>query len=199
MKKALLASAIMLAATTANAAGFGYSYLELGFGEAGIVEDNDGDALFFGGSAQLQRGLSVIGSFYTLDFDNDADGEIFTAGLQFNTPIGSRTDFVGSVQLINAEVEWERTVRVGRYEIDVERGSVDDTALLLRGGIRHSVQQNLQLEGDISYNTNDLWEDDEVGIKAAVRFYADRQLSIAVGVASDQELDGLFISGRYDL
>lgn len=197
MKKALLASAIMLASTTANAAGFGYSYLELGFGEAGTVNGDDGDALFFGGAAQLQRGLGVIGSFYTADFGRHADGEIFTAGLQFNTPIGGKTDFVGSVQLINAEVEWESSEC---YWLDRDcKYSVDDTGLLLRGGIRHLVQQNLQLEGDVSYNTNDLWEDDEVGIKAGVRFYADRQLSVAVGVASDQELDGVFISGRYDL
>lgn len=193
MKKALLASALMLASTTAGAAGFSYNYLELGFGEV-----DDGDGLFFGGAAQLQRGLGVIGSFYTLDFDDDADGEIFTAGLQFNSSVGARTDFVGSVQLINAEEEGVEEVRVGRV-VYRDPYSVDDTGLLLRGGLRHSVQQNLQLEGDISYNTNDLWEDDEVGIKAGVRFYADRQLSVAVGVASDQELDGLYISGRYDL
>ncbi len=199
MKKALLASAIMLASTAANASGFGYSYLELGFGEAGTEGGEDGDALFFGGAAQLQRGLGVIGSFYTVDFGDNVDGEIFTAGLQFNTPLGAKTDFVGSVQLINAEVEWEWK---GCHWYDPERvcrGSKDDTGLLLRGGIRHLVQQNLQLEGDVSYNTNDLWEDDEVGIKAGVRFYADRQLSVALGVASDQELDGVFISGRYDL
>lgn len=199
MKKALLASAMVLASATANAAGFGYSYLELGFGETDSAGENDGDALFFGGAAQIQRGLSVLGSYYTLDLDDGFDGEIFTGGLQFNTPIGARTDFVGSVQLIYAEVEWDRAVRVGRYYIDYDKGSVDDTGLLLRGGVRHSVQQNLQLEGDVTYNTNDLWEDDEVGIRGAVRFYADRQLSVAVGVASDQELDGLFISGRYDL
>lgn len=191
MKKALLASALMLASTTAGAAGFGYSYLELGYGEV-----DDGDALFFGGAAQLQRGLGVIGSFYTMDFDDDIDGEIFTAGLQFNTPVGAKTDFVGSVQLINAEVESK--IYRGRF-LGTEIESEDDTGLLLRAGIRHALQQNLQLEGDISYNTNDFWDNDELGIKAGVRFYADRQLSIAAGIASDQELDGLYISARYDL
>lgn len=191
MKKALLASALLLASSTAGAAGFGYSYLELGYGEV-----DDGDALFFGGAAQLQRGLSVIGSYYTIDFDEDADGEIFTGGLQFNTPLGAKTDFVGSVQLINAEIEYK--IYRGRF-LGTYTESEDDTGLLLRGGIRHALQQNLQLEGDISYNTNDFWEDDELGIKAGVRFYADRQLSFGVGIASDQELDGLYISGRYDL
>lgn len=191
MKKALLASALLLASSTAGAAGFGYSYLELGYGEV-----DDGDALFFGGAAQLQRGLGVVGSYYTIDFDEDADGEIFTGGLQFNTPIGAKTDFVGSVQLINAEIEYK--IYRGRF-LGTYTESEDDTGLLLRGGIRHALQQNLQLEGDISYNTNDFWEDDELGIKAGVRFYADRQLSIGVGIASDQELDGLYISGRYDL
>lgn len=186
MKKALLASAMLLASTTVSAADFRYNYLELGFGEV-----DDGDALFFGGVAEIQRGLGVIGSFYTLDFDNDKEGEYFTVGLQFNSPLNSKTDFVGSVQLINAEVEWEN--RWGR------NFSEDDTGLLLRAGLRHALQNKLQLEGDLSYNTNDFWDNDELGLKAGVRFYANCQLSIAVGVASDQELDGVYVSGRYDL
>lgn len=190
MKKALLASVMLLASTTAGAAGFGYSYLELGYGEV-----DDGDGLFFGGAAQLQRGLGVVGSYYTLDFDNDADGDIFTVGLQFNTSVGARTDFVGSVQLINAEVEYE----VYHNRFDRHTVSEDDTGLLLRGGLRHALQQNLQLEGDLSYISNDLWDDNELGIKVGVRFYADRKLSVAAGIASDQELDGIYVSGRYDL
>lgn len=190
MKKALFASALMLASTTAGAAGFSYSYLDLGYGEL-----DEGDALFIGGAAQVQRGMSVIGSFYTVDFDGDADGEILTVGVQFNTPVGPGTDFVGSVQLINAEVEQE--IYLGRF-VGTRTISEDDTGLLLRAGLRHSVQQNFQLEGDISYNTNDLWEDDEFGIKAGARVYFDRQLSMAVGVANDQELDGLYVSGRFD-
>lgn len=185
MKKTLLASALLLATTAASAADFNYTYGELGFGEG----PGDGDGLFFGGAVDLQQGFGIVGAYYALDFErgnvDDGDLDIFTIGVQFHTPLNNQADFVGSVQLINAEVDWGY-------------GDEDDTGLLLRGGIRFAIQQNLQLEGDLSYNTNDFWEDDELGIRAALRFYADRQLSIAGGVASDQELDGLFVSGRYD-
>lgn len=185
MKKTLLASALMLASAVATAADFKYTYGEIGYGEL----DHDGDALFFGGAVDIQQGFGVIGSFYALDFDDDADGTIFTIGGQFHTPINKQADFVASVQLINADVEW------GNCRGDC---SEDDTGLLLRGGIRFAIQQNLQLEGDISYNTNDFWDDDELGIKAGLRFFPDRKLSLAIGIASDQELDGLYFSGRYD-
>jgi hypothetical protein len=187
MKKTLLASALMLASAVATAADFKYTYGEVGYGEL----DDDGDALFFGGAVDLQQGFGIVGSYYAVDFDDDADGHIFTVGAQFHTPINNQADFVASVQLINADVEWDNCPSWADC-------SEDDTGLLLRGGIRFAIQQNLQLEGDLSYITNDFWEDDELGIKAGVRFFVDRQLSLAIGLASDQELDGLYFSGRYD-
>lgn len=191
MKKTLLASALLLAAAPAFAGNFNYTYIEGGYGEVDTGDDDDGDALFLGGSVDLQKGFGIIGSFYTIDFDEDVDGTIFTVGGQFHTPISSQADFVGSIQLINAEVEYD-----GRYGYD---DSADDTGLLLRGGIRFAIQQNLQLEGDISYIDNDFWDDDELGLKAGLRFFFNRQFSLAGGFASDQELDGLYISGRFDL
>jgi len=190
MKKTLLASALLLAASTASAANFNYTYGEIGYGEGPA----DGDGIFFGGAVDLQQGFGLIGSYYALDYDGgrwaeDGDFDIFTVGLQFHTALNNQADFVGSVQLINADADCEA---FGTDYCDDENG------LLLRGGIRFAIQQNLQLEGDLSYNTNDYWDDDELGIKAGLRFYADRQLSIAFGVASDQELDGLYVSGRYD-
>lgn len=186
MKKTLLAAALALLANSALAGNFNYTYIEGGFGE----EEDDGDALFLGGAVDLQQNLGLIGSLYSIDWDDDVDGTIFTAGLQFHTPINGQADFVGSVQLINAEIEWED--RFGRDE------SEDDTGLLLRGGIRFAIQRNLQLEGDISYISNDMWDDNELGLKAGLRFFPAPQFSIAGGIADDQELDGLFISGRFD-
>lgn len=192
MNKTLLAAALALAANTALAGNFNYTYIEGGYGEVDTGDDgDDGDALFIGGSVDLQQGFGIIGSFYTLDLGDDFDGTIFTVGGQFHTPISSQADFVGSIQLINAEVEYD-----GPYGYD---DSADDTGLLLRGGIRFAIQQNLQLEGDISYIDNDFWDDNELGLKAGLRFFFNRQFSLAGGFASDQELDGLYISGRFDL
>lgn len=188
MKKTLLATALVLAASPAFAAPFNYSYFEGGFGEG----RGDGDGLFIGGAMDLQQGFGLIGSYYSLDYEEgrfDGDLDIFTVGVQFHTPLNKQTDFVGSVQLINAD--WESRDFFG------SRYSNDDTGVLLRGGLRFAIQQNLQLEGDVSYISNDFWDDEELGIKAALRFFIDRNVSIAGGVASDQELDGLFVSGRY--
>ncbi len=192
MKKTLLASALLLAANSALAGNFGYTYVEGGFGEGPA----DGDGVFLGGAVDLQQGFGLIGSYYALEYDDrgdwhdEGDLDILTIGAQFHTPINSQADFVGSVQLMNAEWDCQHWWR--------HRGDEgDDTGLLLRGGIRFAVQQNLQLEGDISYITNDFWDDNELGIKAGLRFFVNRQFSIAGGIASDQELDGLYVSGRF--
>ena len=189
MKKTLLASALMLACASASAAGFKYTYGEVGYGDL-----DHGDALFFGGAVDIQQGFGLIGSYYSQDFDGGADGHIFTIGGQFHAPINRQLDFVGSIQLINAEREGRDCSSWGRCY----SWSDDDTGLLLKGGVRFAIQQNLHLEGDISYNTNDYWDGDELGIRAGVRFYPVREVSLALGVASDQELDGLYISGRFD-
>jgi len=185
MKKTILTAALLLASTAAMAADFKYTYGEVGFGEG----RGDGDGLFIGGAVDLQRGFGIVGAYYALDYDRgrnaDGDLDIFTLGVQFHTQLNMQTDVVGSIQLINAELDWNS-------------GNSDDTGLLLRGGLRYAFQQNLHFEGDLSYITNDYWDDDELGLKVGVRFYPAPQLSLAVGAASDQELDGFFVSGRYD-
>lgn len=188
MKRTLLASALMLATASAAAADFNYSYAEIGFGE---LDRFDADALYFGGAVDLQQGFGLIGSYYAVDGDRNWDGDILTFGGQFHGEINKQTDFVASVQLVHAEWEWDCWGRRGGCDDD-------DTGVLLRAGVRHAIQSNLHLEGDVTYNTNDFWDDDELGLRAGVRFYLDRQFSIAGGIAADQEFDGLFISGRYD-
>lgn len=189
MKKALISAALVLAAGSASAADFRYTYLEVGYGEAQI-QDTDGDSLFLGGAVDLQQGVGLIGSYYSMSMDNHVDGDVFTVGGQFHTKLNNQADMVASVQLIDADFDYRHN--------GVHYGD-SDTGLLVSAGLRFAVQQNLQLEGDISYNTNDFWDGNEFGLKAGARFFVDRQLSIAAGVASDQEVDGLYISGRYDL
>jgi len=185
MKKIFLSGALLLASTITMAADFKYTYGEVGFGEG----RGDGEGLFIGGAVDLQQGFGIVGAYYALDYERglneDGDLDIFTIGMQYHTQLNTQADFVGSIQMIHAE-------------LDRNRGDIDDTGLLLRGGIRYAFQQNLHLEGDLSYITNDFWDDDELGVKVGLRFYPASQLSMAVGAANDQELDGLYISGRYD-
>ncbi|CBL44495.1 hypothetical protein HDN1F_09120 [gamma proteobacterium HdN1] len=189
MKKLLVSGAFMLASATASAAGFNYTYVEGGYGEV-----DNGDAFFVAGSAQLQRGLSVIGSYHRVDFDGPFDGDIYTVGAQINTPVGPATDFFASASAVRMEVDTTRRVLWYR-----EKVTARDTGLLVRAGLRHQLQSNLHLEGDVSYNTNDFWDENELGIRGAVRYFFAPQVSAAVGFASDQELDGIFVSGRFEL
>ncbi len=188
MKKLLLASALVLASAAASAADFKYTYGEVGYGEG----YGDGDGLYFDGALDLPQGFGIMASLYKLDYDRrwgDGDFNILTLGAQFHAPINNQVDFVGSVQWVSADADCNFAGR------DV---CEDENGILLKGGVRFALQQNLQLEGDLSYNTNDYWDDNELGLRAGLRFYVDRQLSLAAGVTNDQELDGFYVSGRYD-
>ena len=187
MKKTLISAMMLMASSAALAGDFHYSYVEAGYGET----DHGGDGLFVGGAMDLKQGLGLIGSFYSQNLDHDVTRDILTFGGQFHTPLDNRTDFVASMQLVSADADCKNAFG---YDVCDSK-----TGLLARAGVRFTVQPKLQLEGDLSYNTNDYWDGSELGLKVGARYYVDPHLSLTAGVASNQENDGIYLGGRYDL
>jgi hypothetical protein len=187
MKAGLLALA--LGASSAANAEFNYSYIEGGFGEI-----DEGEALFAKGAFDLTKNFGLVGGIFIGDADPNVDVTAFEIGGQFHQPLKGNLSFHAGLQLLHIEAESSFTHPVfGTF-----KAKGDDTGFIANAGLRFQVQPKLQLEGDLKLSSNDMI-DDGLGAEGAVRYYFDPKLSVAGGLAVDTELDGLFVSVRYDL
>ena len=178
----LSAVALLAASAAASAANFSYDYLEGGFGEL----DNDGDVIQFGGSKGMDKAWGVLGSIGFADFGGNADGTVLQGGGFMHSAINTDADFYANIRLVYAE--W-----------DAPAGFDDnDIGFAAAGGIRYQIQDNFHVEGELSTYQLDPF-DDGLGLKIAARYFFDKQISVAGGVASKGDYDGIFVGVRYDL
>lgn len=183
----ILSLAALMAATGAAQAGpFSYNYIEGAFGEIdGGGWNDDGDAIYLGGAMELDKQFGLLGSLGLIDF-GPADGTVLRGGGLFHTPINKDLDFVGTLELVYSD--W-----------DVNgAGSDDDLGFAASGGVRYAVQDNFQIEGKLTVVEVDPY-DDGLGLSVGARYFMNKQLSAAAGIANDAEFDGIWINLRYDL
>jgi hypothetical protein len=203
VKASLLALA--MGASAANAAGINYNYVEAGFGQL-----DEGEAVFANGAVDINKNWGIVGGVEVGSVDvafGDADVFMLEGGVQFHETVKSNLSVHGGVKLLY--VEWES-------EVDGCAGipawarawsgcgmvsySADDIGFVGNVGLRFQVQPNLQLEGDAKLIVIDeAVAEDGFGVQGAARFFFSPQLSVAGGLAIDTELDGLFVSLRYDM
>lgn len=182
----VLAGVLGLSASVSHAA-FSYNYVEGGFGEI-----DDGEALFIGGSQQINQNLFVLGSLYSVDPNinlgitgYDGKGFYAEAGLGWSMPLAPQADFFATGQILYADLD-----------LPVDG---DDLGAVARAGLRYSPVSQIELEGSAALSDNDLLIDDGFGLSASARYYFMPQLSAAIGYSMDTELDGAFINVRYNL
>lgn len=179
MRKTLLATSLVLAAATAQAAPFSYNYVEGGFGEV-----DTGDALFVKGSAAVDKNLYVLGGLYAVDFDHGVNGTYLEGGLGYHLPLSKQADLFMSAQLLYGDV-------------DVP-GDHTDLGAILRVGARFTPVDKIELEGSLASSSNDMLVNDGLGVDVSGRYYINNQLSVALGLHSDTELDGVSLGMRYN-
>lgn len=177
-----LTTAIASAATTqnkGNTSAFSYDYVEGSFGE--YDQSNiDADAFYLGGAIGLDKQLAVLGSAGIIDTDF-GDVTVLRGGLLFHTPIEKNFDLFGALELAWVDTDFD-----------------DDFGFIATGGARVQIQDNFELEGKLTLTEVDPF-DDGLGFSVGARYYLDKQLSAAVGLASDTEFDGIWINLRYNL
>lgn len=180
VRRYVLAGVLALSAGVAAAAPFSYDYVEGGFGEV-----DEGDAFFVGGSNALDKNLYVLGNVYALDFNGDVNGMYVEGGLGYHVPLSAQADF-----FVNGQVLYANFNHVGHDD--------DDLGAIARAGVRFLPVPRLELEGSLALSSNDFLVNDGIGISASARYYFQPQLSAALGVSSDTELDGVYANVRYN-
>jgi hypothetical protein len=173
-----LAGVLAICAGAAQAAPFSYDYVEGGYGEV-----DRGDALFFGGSSAIDKNLYVLGAAHLIDFPNGIDGFYLQGGIGYHVPLTAEADFFINGQLLYADID--------------APGSDSDLGIITRAGLRFMPAPKVELEGALAFSSNDNLVDDGIGLNISGRYHFTDQLSGALGLNSDTELDGVSLSVRY--
>lgn len=188
LSRLFAASLLATATTAAGAATFSYDYVEGGFGE--VADAADADGIYLGGAHSLDKQFGLIGALGIIDYPG-GDGLVLRGGGIFHKPLQNNLDLFGSIELVYSDYEFRFGPFGGRFDDD-------DIGVAAALGLRYAVQDNFQLEGKLTLTEVDPF-DDGLGLLAGARYYIDRQLSAAAGIASDTEYDGIWINLRYDL
>jgi hypothetical protein len=189
VRKAVLIASILAAVASAQADELDYTYLEAGFGQVDIDGlDEDGDALFVGGSYGFGTNWLVFGEYSTAEFDAGAGAEVdfdqFVIGFGAHFPIANAVDFVGRIGYVDASADVSAPF-LGTV-------SVDDSGYALSGGLRALVAQRFELEGSIDYV--DFGDSDDTGISLSGLYRFTDLFSLGARLASSDDSDeyGLF-------
>lgn len=187
------ASSLLLAGTAAaQQTALSYNYVE-GNITKGEISDFDyttygaelsialGDTLFVKGT--LAEGESDDEVFGGLSSDN-VDISAYTLGLGAHLPISSRTDFVTEVSYIKNEIGFRG------FNQDADGYGVD-------AGIRTMLSDSVELAAGVNYVDGDDI-DGELGFSADARFYLSNRLSLSVGYAERDDVDGISAGLRFN-
>ena len=135
-----------------------YNYVK---GSLCIYPDADYDQSFMGvelqGSYLITPEIFALGGlqYLTDDFDLTA----IHAGAAYRYGLDNKTDIYGGLTIEHQDYD----------------GVFDDTALGLRGGIRHILNADWELGGQLRIVTGDL---DYVGMRGTARYFIDEDLSL---------------------
>jgi hypothetical protein len=177
MKKLLLLAALSIPATAAaqsNAAAapsrLSYTYGEVRYVD---VDNNGGDGIQLGGSVELDGNWILVGSFTTLDFNNNVDGTLLDIGG------GYVWDYTDDFDLFT-------TLRLVRGEVDTPVGDTDDTGFAFSAGTRGFLAPKFEIRGSI--NHIDVFDSDTY-LQIAGDYYFTEQVSagISLDVAGDND------------
>lgn len=177
-------AALLSASASVHAGSFSYDYLEGNFGEL-----DSADAIYLGGAMSMNEQFGLLGSLGVIDFKG-GDGTVLRGGGLFHKALQQNLDLFGTLELVYSDFEYG-----GPFGLKI---SDDDLGFAAAGGLRFELQDNFHIEGKLTLTEVDPFEDG-LGVSVNARYYMNKQLSAAIGVASDAEFDGLFLNLRYNL
>lgn len=173
MKKSLSALALagMMVPGFAGAQSLSYNYVEGGLALYPSADNNqDFVGLDANGRFAVTEDIFVLGGFQYLT--DDIDYTSFHVGGGYRFAIDPSTDLWGGLTIEYQEFDWPGSQGLGG-------GSFDDTSLGVRGGVRHRLNQDLELSGELRLVTGDL---DYVGFRGSVQYFLRQDLGLVGSV-----------------
>ncbi len=183
-----VASIAVLSATlsAAQAEEFNYNYVE---GNYQDMDQNgvDSDAWGISGSFDIAPNLNLItaysiGEIVTPDNVDDITVDTIEVGLGYHAPLNAKTDMTANLKAV--------------YQ-DMDNAVGDDTGYAVGFGIRHQVNDTVEIGANISYQ--DIYDADDTTYELNSRFAVNKDVSLGLAVStSENELDTVSASMRFN-
>lgn len=184
MKKLLLLAALTIPATAAAQSNAqdaptdrSYTYGELRFVD---VDTNGGDGLQLAGSFELDENWILVGSFTSLDFNNNVDASLLEVGG------GYVWDYTDDFDLFT-------TLRLVRAEVDTPVGDADETGFAFSAGTRGFLAPRFEIRGTVNHIDID---NSDTYLQVAGDYYFTSQFSAGISLDFAGDTDTVSIGAR---
>jgi hypothetical protein len=170
---------------TAAAEGLSYNYVDVRYATADDWRGLDPDGVTGEVSGLISDQLFLRGGASLLS-DSPVDVDTFSGELGLRHAIDRDADLQGTIGLLHAEA-------------DGRGGSDDDTGFIATGGVRAMLTPEVELEGSLIYEENDILDaayNDGIDARFGGLFHVTPRLALGANYRVDNEL--LTLGGRYD-
>lgn len=191
--KGLVLASVLFAGTAS--AEFNYTYAEGGLGMLNL-ENQSLIGFDLRGSYLINENIFAFGGFRMLS--DDIDYTNWNIGAGYRHALDAKTDVWGGGGLDYQESEFETTVCSGGFfsqpTCTSATSSFDSTAPFIRGGVRHQLNQEIELGASARLVTGDF---DYLGLNGQARYRMQDNLSLTGEIDLQDGDFGLFAGATY--
>lgn len=139
MLRSLLITLLLAFSVSANAEGFNYDYVSLGYGTADLDGVSDsGDGLVFGASLGLTDNVHIFAGLDDADVSSNVGVSRWNAGVGYNTSMSDTVDLFG-------RLSYEA------IDFDTPLGNADDNGFGASVGARFRAGNQIEVNAAINY------------------------------------------------
>lgn len=188
----LLAAALLSISTNITAKGISYDYVQGSYESItdSSIPNNDVDADAFGieGSISVAQYVALSARYATASYDRvlgvEIDAKELIFGVTAHTAAAASTDVFGKLSIIKGDIEASNGF------------SDDDTGNIISAGLRHKVNDKIEL--DVIISRVDIFDDTTNSIGVGARYYVSNPVSLGIGYDTSDDLDQLIFNARYE-
>ncbi len=182
MNKTLAVISLVALASTAQAEGPDYNYLEGSYQRIDIDDDFadvDGDGFAIAGSLEVAENWHIFASYGKADLDFGIDLDEASVGGGFHAALSPTTDIVANLAYVSVDA-------------DALGGSFDDDGFGVALGVRSLLSEQFELAGFIDYvDLDDAGDDTSVRGEGWYRFTRNFALGGKIGFGDDVTTYGI--------
>ena len=157
-----------------------YNYL---FASLAMTELDSG-GIELGGSFEITQRIHVFVSYQDWELGENTDRSLLQIGGGYRWDLSTNLDAFARLSFGDSDLD-----RSGR-------ASIDDEGILMSGGLRGWMTDQLELSGEVILDDS-LGSDVDVALEFGGQYYVDDQLSVGGRIRLDEDETTLFLGGRF--